>query len=395
MSLLSRLALRHSSLLSVVSLLALCAGRLPATRAVTITDTTATNHSHDQFMAGDTPRSPFFTSSVNSDTAQVYTIGPSNGLAGSIAAPGGTPTGSSTTTSGTITINGTATSVGVDATPGTADDWLNGNQIPVGVTLSFNASFTWSSANGNTLITAAGNTGNGLSISDDNVQTHGDLNVGEVLNISPITTSNHQWAGAPTEPFTFTPISVGITRFTAFRSNSFTEASEGATLSDGTNSWAFGNAPAGTVASNLIMDNNLSNQFSPAGGNVPLTFTTNAGAWNLKGFQIRTPISYEIVAIPTPSDADFDDDGDVDGADFVTWQRNFGMETGAVNQQGDADNNGTVDAVDLGLWRENFGQGGSTPEAVAIPEPAAVALAGLGLLAVIARCKAKSGRRVA
>src|SRR5688500_16412741 len=111
---------------------------LPGAGAITIVTDTWTNHSHDQFQSGDTPGSPLFTQSTNSAGTPVYTIGPANGLAGSISAPGGTPTGSSTTVSGTININGNATSAGADPIPGNADDWLNGNQIPAGVTLSFN-----------------------------------------------------------------------------------------------------------------------------------------------------------------------------------------------------------------------------------------------------------------
>ncbi len=52
--------------------------------------------------------------------------------------------------------------------------------------------------------------------------------------------------------------------------------------------------------------------------------------------------------------ADFDTDGDVDGADFLTWQRGQGTP-GASLEDGDADGNGTVDAVDLGIWKGELG----------------------------------------
>ncbi len=52
---------------------------------------------------------------------------------------------------------------------------------------------------------------------------------------------------------------------------------------------------------------------------------------------------------------DFDTDGNVDGGEFLTWQRNFGTATGATRAQGDADGNGAVDAADLGVWQATYG----------------------------------------
>jgi hypothetical protein len=91
-------------------------------------------------------------------------------------------------------------------------------------------------------------------------------------------------------------------------------------------------------------------------------------------------------------DGDADLDGDVDGADFLTWQRNFGYgegiiagaSVGAVRTHGDFNVNRTVDAGDLEVWRSNFGAAASLPSAVApVPEPAAVALAVIALLGLL------------
>ena len=49
--------------------------------------------------------------------------------------------------------------------------------------------------------------------------------------------------------------------------------------------------------------------------------------------------------------ADFDGDLDVDGADFLAWQRGFGTSSGATKAMGDSDGDGDVDAADLGNWR--------------------------------------------
>jgi hypothetical protein len=56
-----------------------------------------------------------------------------------------------------------------------------------------------------------------------------------------------------------------------------------------------------------------------------------------------------------PFDADFDADADADGSDFLTWQRNVALTTGATRPQGDANGSGGVDGVDLGFWEGDFG----------------------------------------
>ncbi|MBL9161918.1 MAG: hypothetical protein JNL18_04155 [Planctomycetaceae bacterium] len=68
---------------------------------------------------------------------------------------------------------------------------------------------------------------------------------------------------------------------------------------------------------------------------------------------------------------DFDLDGDVDGADFLSWQRGFGITGTATVAQGDADGNHNVDGADLAIWRQNFGLDASAPSINAVPEPGA------------------------
>ena len=76
---------------------------------------------------------------------------------------------------------------------------------------------------------------------------------------------------------------------------------------------------------------------------------------------------------PIPASADFDTDGDVDGADFLAWQRGFGTP-GADKTDGDADNDNDVDGVDLGIWETNYGSGATLLAAVTSgPSPVASA----------------------
>jgi hypothetical protein len=67
--------------------------------------------------------------------------------------------------------------------------------------------------------------------------------------------------------------------------------------------------------------------------------------------------------------ADFDADGDVDGADFLRWQRGVGSPNPGL-AQGDGDMDADVDGADLAVWR---GKLTATQSPVAtVPEPAAL-----------------------
>ena len=78
-----------------------------------------------------------------------------------------------------------------------------------------------------------------------------------------------------------------------------------------------------------------------------------------------------IISIP----GDFNDDGRVDGGDFLTWQRAH------------------PSSFDLADWEANYGNGvissGST--AAVVPEPASLILFALGALAAIAGCRSRNG----
>jgi glucose/arabinose dehydrogenase len=81
--------------------------------------------------------------------------------------------------------------------------------------------------------------------------------------------------------------------------------------------------------------------------------------------------------VEAAGNADFNDDDQVDGRDFLIWQRNLGSAGGLA--EGDADGDGRVTSADLGYIRQQFGP--TTPVA-AVPEPAAAWLALIGLAAL-------------
>lgn len=85
-------------------------------------------------------------------------------------------------------------------------------------------------------------------------------------------------------------------------------------------------------------------------GTFLITYT--AGDIMLSDFRVR-------------ADGDFDFDDDVDGDDFLAWQRSVGT---------------VYDADDLADWRAHFGEGGSlTATSSVVPEGATLTLAALGL----------------
>jgi hypothetical protein len=65
--------------------------------------------------------------------------------------------------------------------------------------------------------------------------------------------------------------------------------------------------------------------------------------------------------------ADFDGDGDVDGRDFLIWQRGYSSVGTATRATGDANGDGQVDAADLTVWQEQYGAVMSS-QALTVPE---------------------------
>lgn len=90
--------------------------------------------------------------------------------------------------------------------------------------------------------------------------------------------------------------------------------------------------------------------------------------------------------LETTDSADFDDDGNVDGFDFLTWQEHFGI--GTLQSEGDADNDGDVDNFDLAVWEAQYGTSGLLSNVTSVPEPSSVLLIVIACLGLVAnRCR--------
>jgi hypothetical protein len=91
-----------------------------------------------------------------------------------------------------------------------------------------------------------------------------------------------------------------------------------------------------------------------------------------------------IAALPPDTVAgDFDGDEDVDGNDFLVWQRELGAGAGSP---ADGNGDGIVDGLDLTQWKDNFGSSSATAIAANVPEPTAGSLS-LFIAAVFAAFK--------
>jgi hypothetical protein len=91
----------------------------------------------------------------------------------------------------------------------------------------------------------------------------------------------------------------------------------------------------------------------------------------------------------TMNPGDFDQDGDVDGADFIAWQTNYPTGSSATLGQGDSDYDGDVDGADFAAWQGSFPVG-PAPGVSPIPEPASIILACFGISMIGWRERARS-----
>jgi hypothetical protein len=90
------------------------------------------------------------------------------------------------------------------------------------------------------------------------------------------------------------------------------------------------------------------------------------------------------LSIPSPliHPGDFNDDGQVDAADYVVWRNTLGT-TGLVPGTGaDGNGNGVVDVGDHQVWRAHFGEQapGVVSEVRQVPEPAVTCGGAMGLV---------------
>jgi hypothetical protein len=143
--------------------------------------------------------------------------------------------------------------------------------------------------------------------------------------------------------------------------------------------WTFGEYERVTNATTMLPDGFSSDSWDYFVINVAGASTSDDFDYLIDNFKVEVIGSNE----PAVDDADFDGDGDVDGADFLTWQRGLGTAGGQA--QGNANGDSIINGADLDIWRDQFGSGASTVATSAIPEPTTGVLAAAALLVVLSR----------
>ncbi|MBA4107781.1 MAG: hypothetical protein C0485_18765 [Pirellula sp.] len=94
--------------------------------------------------------------------------------------------------------------------------------------------------------------------------------------------------------------------------------------------------------------------------------------------------------LPPLGNGDYDGDLDVDGTDFLVWQRTF-ADSPPAGTGADGDGDGQIGAGDLAVWRESFGSTAARPTNSVVPEPTSALSMAFVLTAISA---ARRSRRV-
>jgi hypothetical protein len=99
----------------------------------------------------------------------------------------------------------------------------------------------------------------------------------------------------------------------------------------------------------LTLDPNGTFVYTPQAG------FTGRDTFSYAAFDFVQESAVATVSIIVGISADFDADGDVDGTDFLAWQRGAGLSTNALLPDGDTNFDGRVDANDQAIWESTWG----------------------------------------
>ena len=167
-----------------------------------------------------------------------------------------------------------------------------------------------------------------------------------------------------------TPLTPGGTatiRATASRNNGYLQA-----WADWNNDGDFNDVGERIITNRLLQNVAAQNEISfavPAGAGANVFIRFRYGEFASGANAISTPTGQALTgevedylrtvpvapAVIAGMPADFDQDEDVDGFDFLAWQRNLGRTGGATQAQGNANGDAAVTSGDLHMWKNEFG----------------------------------------
>ncbi|WP_428303707.1 glycoside hydrolase family 76 protein [Lacipirellula sp.] len=111
------------------------------------------------------------------------------------------------------------------------------------------------------------------------------------------------------------------------------------------------------------------------------TQTTALTSWDLND-NAAVARAFLQAALTEPLPGDFNADGVVDADDLARWKGGFGLTGSALLSQGDADRDRDVDGADFLIWQRHFGEQTLVSTAfTTVPEPHSLALIGLAIVA--------------
>jgi hypothetical protein len=125
----------------------------------------------------------------------------------------------------------------------------------------------------------------------------------------------------------------------------------------------------------------LADSDSRDGKNAQLQFTATVAGIYLVQIEAQSGTgAYVLNASKSLANADFDSDLDMDGIDFLAWQRGFNQSPATI-AEGDATADGAVDGQDLQHWQEGFGAITSvSSQVVALTVPESISSHASGLV---------------
>lgn len=141
------------------------------------------------------------------------------------------------------------------------------------------------------------------------------------------------------------------------------------------------NIKAGTTFTLSSGENSLGGEIASSGANI-LTWTGANASGGGRGFSVD---GVNVRPVAT-FNANFDADSDVDGADFLIWQR--GLGSGSAQNAGNANADTQINFLDLQVWTMQFGGAGMT----SVPEAGTSALAFVAVAILLCgRCRSATG----